>query len=96
MAWKGSTRKDRLPANWRSLRKHILERDGFVCHVCHRIGADNVDHVIAGDDHSETNLAAIHEVPCHRQKSSREGAAKRKTTKRPKDERHPGLRPVND
>lgn len=90
--WANSTRSQRLPPNWKSLRKYILLRDGFVCYVCHRLGADNVDHIIAGDNHDETNLAAIHEVPCHRDKTIREREQNRKTTKRPKTDTHPGMR----
>ena len=87
--WAGSTRKQRLPKNWPSLRRYILERDAYVCHVCHREGANQVDHVVAGDNHDETNLAAIHEIPCHRDKTIREREAKRVTRKR-SPERHPG------
>jgi 5-methylcytosine-specific restriction endonuclease McrA len=87
--WANSTRKQRLPKNWLTLRRSILERDDHVCHVCHRTGASQVDHVIAGDNHDESNLAAIHEIPCHRDKTIREREAKRVTRKRP-PERHPG------
>ncbi|MCA1191628.1 HNH endonuclease [Saccharopolyspora sp. 6V] len=72
MAWEGSTRRQRLPANWAVIRRRILRRDHGICHVCHHDGATEVDHINPGDDHSGRNLAAIH-VTCHRAKSSREG-----------------------
>jgi 5-methylcytosine-specific restriction endonuclease McrA len=87
--WATSTRKARLPANWPKLRLYILDRDGHVCHVCRRPGADQVDHVVPGDNHDETNLAAIHSW-CHLRKSSAEGLAARPKRRRP-PEPHPGL-----
>lgn len=94
MAWDGSTRAKRLPPGWKRTVRRILKRDHGICHVCGKPGADQVDHVNAGDDHSDANLAAIHYVPCHRDKSSSEGgraaAAKRGSRFRPR-ERHPGL-----
>lgn len=95
--WAGSNRRNRLPKNWPAIRSRILKRDGRICHVCQQPGADGVDHVIPGDDHSDANLKAIHHnvAPyCHRRKSSSEGGqaarAKRIPRKRP-PERHPGL-----
>jgi 5-methylcytosine-specific restriction enzyme A len=94
--WQGSTRKARLPRNWPAIRSRILKRDGGVCHVCLGPGADGVDHLVAGDDHSDSNLAAIHHnvAPfCHRGKSSREGgqASARRPKERREVETHPGL-----
>ena len=74
--WQNSTRKARLPRDWNTRRLVVLKRDKGICYVCNEPGADAVDHVIAGDDHSLTNLKAIHdhvEPHCHRAKSSREG-----------------------
>lgn len=95
--WAGSSRRDRLPADWPKIRNKVLKRDGRVCHICHAPGADGVDHIVAGDDHSLENLAAIHHnvAPyCHRAKSSAEGGraaqAKRIPRSRPQ-EKHPGL-----
>ncbi|MEO3856222.1 hypothetical protein [Acrocarpospora sp. B8E8] len=95
--WQGSQRASRLPPDWPKIRNRILRRDGRICHVCGQSGADGVDHVIAGDDHSEANLKAIHdrvEPYCHRVKSAREGGqasqAKRIPRARPA-ERHPGM-----
>lgn len=87
--WGTSTRKSRLPANWPQLRRYVLGRDAYVCHVCRQPGANQVDHLIAGDNHPETNLAAIHSW-CHLRKSSAEGNAAKPKRLRP-PERHPGL-----
>jgi 5-methylcytosine-specific restriction enzyme A len=76
-AWAGSTRRQRLPRDWPQLRAAVLTRDGGVCHVCGGPGADEVDHVVPGDNHRLENLAAIHDRPCHRRKSAREGNAAR-------------------
>jgi 5-methylcytosine-specific restriction protein A len=53
-----------------------LKRDKGICYICGGDGADRVDHIVAGDDHSLTNLAAVHDATpphCHRAKSSAEG-----------------------
>ncbi len=95
--WAGSDRRVRLPKEWHAQRQRVLRDGGRICHVCGLPGADQVDHIRPGDDHSDANLAPIHKEPCHREKSSREGgqalgrvrkqiAASRK---RPA-ERHPG------
>ncbi len=86
-AW--GSRKYRLPRDWHKIRVRILERDGRRCHVCGGLGADGVDHIIRGDNHDDSNLAAIHHnvFPfCHRRKT----AAEIPRAKRP-PERHPGL-----
>ena len=94
MSWEGSTRRDRLPANWKTeVRPSILERDKHRCQLQHEdicIGtASEVDHIVAGDDHAPANLQAIC-TPCHRFKSSSEGAAARPRINRP-PEPHPAL-----
>lgn len=74
--WQGSTRRTRLPNDWRTRRLVVLKRDKGICYICGNEGADTVDHIKPGDDHSLTNLAAVHDrVPphCHRAKSSKEG-----------------------
>lgn len=79
MAWAGSDRKSRLPANWaKGVVPHVLRTHHGLCHVCGDPGADAVDHVVPGDDHAPENLRPIHHhVPpyCHRYKSSAEGNA---------------------
>lgn len=79
--WAGSNRRARLPKNWRSMHERILRRDRRICHLCGGPGADAVDHIEAGDNHSPANLAAVHQdvAPyCHRRKSSGEGHAARR------------------
>lgn len=75
-AWYGSTRKQRLPKDWAARRLIVLRRDQGICYLCGQPGADTVDHVTPGDDHSLNNLKAVHdavEPHCHRAKSSQEG-----------------------
>lgn len=105
--WRGSTRSSRLPKNWRTeIRPAAFARYGDICHICNQPGADEIDHLIPGDDHSLENLRPIHGwrtgLRCHTRKSSAEGRraaqAKGQTPKppiRPKrlrdPEPHPGL-----
>jgi 5-methylcytosine-specific restriction enzyme A len=102
MAWEGSDRRNRLPADWKKIRRQILKRDGFACQwrtgpmsVCGETG-NEVDHIRPGDDHSPANLRVL----CnwhHKKKSSSEGGraslAKRKAnnSRFRRDEVHPGL-----
>jgi 5-methylcytosine-specific restriction protein A len=82
-----------LPRNWTRIRQRILRRDGGVCYVCGRPGADTVDHIVPasnGGTDDDDNLAAIHEVPCHQRKTAIEANAAKPKRKRP-PERHPGL-----
>ncbi len=56
-------------------RKRILERDLSTCHVCGKLGADQVDHVVPlskGGADEDWNLASIHAEPCHRIKTAEE------------------------
>jgi 5-methylcytosine-specific restriction protein A len=71
--WATSTRTERLPKDWAKRRLRILKRDNWTCYICGRPGADQVDHIQRGDNHDDTNLAAIHKDPCHRLKTDREG-----------------------
>lgn len=75
--WEGSTRKDRLPADWLWRRAETFRTKGRICYVVedgHRCTneATEVDHRLAGDDHDLANLEPI----CsrhHASKSSSEG-----------------------
>ncbi len=97
--WADSTRAQRLPADWPQRRAECFAIWGDLCHLCGEPGADEVDHVNRGDDHSPANLRPVHgrRTPqrCHQYKSSAEGghakAAKQGRRQRP-PERHPGLR----
>lgn len=104
--WRGSTRRDRLPADWPQLCKLARELYGDWCYQCRHEKAADTDHVERGDDHRVQNLRPIcglacpqcrdeHRTPCHTVKSSREGgqaaqAAKPKRARAP--EAHPGMR----
>lgn len=78
-----------------SERAQILCRDGRVCHVCHKPGADQVDHLTPlaeGGEHLLSNAGAIHGKPCHERKSREEaerGYARRQAKLRLPPERHP-------
>lgn len=89
--WKSSNRKLRLPPNWNSLRKIVLDRDGHRCVKC-GYKATQVDHIVPGDDHRLDNLQSLC-TECHGSKSSLEGVMSRQRNrelrKRPV-EKHPG------
>lgn len=99
--WQGSDRKQRLPADWPAIRRRILKRDGYTC-TWFEYGArcparaTDVDHKVAGDDHSDENLRSLCSEH-HKRKSGREGAQamhkqrRRNAAKFRRDEEHPGL-----
>jgi 5-methylcytosine-specific restriction enzyme A len=100
--WAGSDRRSRLPKDWPRIRNRVLKRDGKRCTHINDDGvrcpdpATDVDHIVPGDDHSESNLRSLCEWH-HRIKSGREGGAaraaklKRNASKFKRVERHPGL-----
>lgn len=82
-----------LPKNWEHTRRRILRRDRWVCYICHKTGANGVDHIVPVSQHGsedDSNLAAIHEVPCHATKTALEANAAKPKRKRVA-EPHPGL-----
>ena len=99
--WSGSRRSERLPPNWRTeIRPAVFALYSDTCHVCELPGANEIDHLVPGDNHALENLRPIHGrgsgFSCHQRKSSAEGghAAQAKRPKRQRDpEPHPGLRP---
>lgn len=96
--WVGSQRLERLPADWPARKRAAFQLYGRTCHLCGGPGADSIDHVVAGDDHSIENLRPVHdrvEPHCHRRKSSAEGheaMRKIRASGRYPTEPHPGLR----
>lgn len=101
MPWSTSTRRGRLPKDWPAIRRRVIARDGGRCVATMRDGSrcteagTEVDHVVAGDDHSMANLQLL----CawhHKRKTQAEAAAARRRQPRPRRAReaeaHPGLR----
>lgn len=99
--WEGSTRKQRLPREWSSIRKRILARDYYRCTMkangyrCN-LPATDVDHIVRGDDHSDANLRSLCKEHHHKKSSSEGGKAPRRSSRkysvtRPEEE-HPGIR----
>lgn len=104
MAWEGSNRRSRLPADWPKIRERVLRRDGYRCRFVDYTGlrcreqATEVDHIEAmKDDHRDEALQSLCERH-HASKSGSEGgrasavqsAVKRKRLRKP-PEPHPGL-----
>jgi 5-methylcytosine-specific restriction enzyme A len=87
----------RLPADWWKRRQRVLRRDGHRCQlrypgIC-TVVASHVDHRVAGDDHSLSNLQAACPA-CHGRKSAVEGVAARaakQASRKRQPEPHPGL-----
>src|SRR6266849_1308297 len=72
-AARGTTTERGLGWSYQRKRQRILERDGYVCWLCHEPGADTVDHVVPrvrGGDDSHENLRAAHER-CNTSKGAR-------------------------
>ena len=94
MAWEGSDRRGRLPGNWNSLKALAKKRAGYRCqHSIDGIRCTNtteleVDHIVAGDNHSLSNLQVLC-TPHHKAKTQRELRNIRDKRYR-KPEPHPG------
>ena len=96
MVW-DTDRKARLPKDWPRRRLRILRRDRYQCQMPVYEGgppclapANQVDHKLRGDDHSDENLWSLCR-PHHARKSSQEGNAARLPNKRTPG-KHPGLK----
>ena len=66
-------------ARWRRLRLMILRRDKFVCCVCGKPGATEVDHIkplVEGGENDDGNLQSLCRR-CHAIKTGRDAKAKR-------------------
>ena len=65
------------------LHKAVLREAGFICYRCGLAGADTVDHIIAiwkgGAKRDRGNLGAIHQEPCHDEKTKAENAERAAT-----------------
>jgi len=60
---RGTTTERGLGWSYQQKRARVLKRDGYICQLCHRFGADVIDHILpraqGGDDRDE-NLRAAH------------------------------------
>lgn len=92
--WAGSNRRSRLPGNWKTLRRDALRRDHGRCVAAKADGtrcpafATDVDHLVAGDDHSLSNLQSL--CAYHHKRKTIGERPRRPKQKRP-EEKHPGL-----
>jgi 5-methylcytosine-specific restriction endonuclease McrA len=96
MSRKTEWRSRPLPRDWGRTRRRILRRDGGVCYVCHKPGANAVDHIVpvsAGGSEDDSNLASIHERPCHAAKTAQEANARnpKAIPRKRAPEQHPGM-----
>ena len=74
LGWKPAkrVRRDQLDRSygtqaWRKLAAWVVARDGGICHVCDKTGADTAHHLIEkrhGGTDDPANLRAIHRA-CH-------------------------------
>ena len=71
---------------WVRVRKKVLRRDNYLCQVCRKAVANQVDHIIptyrlktAREELELINLQAICQ-PCHGQKTTREQSGGRDLT----------------
>lgn len=98
--WATSTRRARLPKNWKHLVAATQARAGGRCEAidtsgnrCVRPGTD-CDHVIPNDDHRLSNLQWLCH-PHHEAKTKAEAAAARhRHSRRRPAKPHIGLRPT--
>ena len=91
MAWEGSTRRQRLPLDWHNRRRSVIRRAEGKCAVCGE-PANEVDHILQGDDHSLENLQLLcskHHVSKTNTENFNRRAKKMALRKRPQ-EGHPG------
>jgi|GEM_PF-2244048 len=67
-----------------ALHKSVLREAEYICYVCGLPGATTVDHIIpiseGGSLRDRGNLGAIHQDPCHDDKTNAENA--RRNTRR--------------
>jgi len=100
MAWQGRGHRERLgKSGWQRQRENrkTLRATAGVCHICGRLGADVIDHIIPlaeGGTDTPANKAPAHSTPCHAAKTAQEARRGRmraaRLRVRPPDP-HPGL-----
>lgn len=84
-AWEGSTRRQRLPADWEKRRRVTLDAYGRRCYICSNGDCNEVDHVDGTDDHTYANLRPIC-PPCHKRKTQGEATAGRARARASREE----------
>jgi 5-methylcytosine-specific restriction endonuclease McrA len=98
MAWEGSDRRSRLPANWAALVSQVKKRDEGRCtwllpsrKRCPRPGTD-VDHRFPGDNNSLRNLQLLcaHHHEAKTAMDNRRAKGKIKASRYRPPEEHPG------
>lgn len=56
---------------WSRVKAQVIARDGGICHLCNRLGADTADHLrpvaLGGAWYDMSNLAAAHQR-CNKQR----------------------------
>lgn len=65
--------RSRTGRPWQRLKRRIIRRDGGICHLCGKPGADTADHLIPhalGGTMAPSNLKAAH-VACNRKRGAR-------------------------
>jgi len=89
-----SRRTQPLPANWATIRRHILTRDRGVCQLAYdacTTKATEVDHITpaahGGTDHNDNLQSAC--TTCHATKTGREARQAQPNRRRP-TQKHPG------
>lgn len=95
MSWATSDRRQRLPANWPTIRAEVQRLAGNRCEAeehargCNGYGTD-ADHIISGDNHDVDNLQWL-SAECHKAKTARESAQRNhlRATMRRRTEQHP-------
>ena len=71
--YSGEYPNGRKALSW-TYRREILRRDGFICHLCGKRGADTVDHLLPvskGGNDSSDNLRAAH-LSCNASRGNRD------------------------
>lgn len=92
-AWEGRPSKyeryGMSGSEWQALVRVVLARDEYICQACGLPGADTADHIIpvseGGSRKDLANLRALHQEPCHREKTqeeARRGAARARAARR--------------
>lgn len=99
--WSSSNRRQELPPDWDAIRRKRFRDDDYRCRWENVYGercngpAEECDHIVPGNDHSQDNLQSLCSFH-HGQKSGAEGAAARSAIWRKNNQKfrrtedHPG------